>query len=34
MKTRLLYVTLTASVLFASLGAELSSWLDTWSDGV
>jgi hypothetical protein len=33
MKTRLLYVILTASVLFASLGAELS-WLDTWSDGV
>jgi hypothetical protein len=33
MKTRLLYLILTASVLVASLGAELS-WLDTWSDGV
>jgi hypothetical protein len=34
MKTRLLYVTLTASVLFASLGGKLSGWLLTWSDGV
>jgi hypothetical protein len=32
-KTRLLYLILTASVLVASLGAELS-WLDTWTDGV
>ena len=34
MKTRLLYVVLTASVTFASLGGKLSDWLLTWSDGV
>ena len=32
MKTRLLYVVLSASVLFASWGGKLGSLL-TWSDG-
>ena len=32
MKTRLLFVALTASVLFASWGAALSRFL-SWSDG-
>jgi hypothetical protein len=33
MKTRLLYLILTASVLVASLGGKLSQLL-TWTDGV
>lgn len=33
MKTRLLYLILTASVLVASLGGKLAELL-TWSDGV
>ncbi len=33
MKTRLLYLILTASVLVASLGGKLGGLL-TWSDGV
>jgi hypothetical protein len=34
MKTRLLYLILTASVLVASLGAKLNDGLLTWTDGV
>jgi hypothetical protein len=33
MKTRLLSLLLSASVLFAAYGGAWFSWIDTWADG-